>query len=254
MTAVKERPYTFSAEMVRSILEGRKTQFCRALEPQPGPDVVEYVRHGDEWLARINTVDEEGVQTVSTMGNVSLRLSCPYGLPGDRLWVREPWRVEKFGYDSRSGIYQNQRIRYEADDLDEKLLHPPASRFGVVWRWPSHMPRAASRLTLEITGVTVTRVWGISEEDALAEGMTPEIDVRLRREYPDLTPSEGFDPSRTFWLYWESLNAKARRHTKTRLEWRLNPWIYAIKFAVVDARPGEDSEAYFCGYQKENYR
>ena len=162
-----ERPILFSAPMVRAILAGTKTQTRRVLAPRClgfidcccGGAAAQWVADGDRWHcgtcgggARLTPRDVEYVR-------------CPYGQPGDRLWVRETFA---------EGIHQMADVNhwvYAADRFGEQ------QRLGDRWKPSIHMPRAASRITLEITGVRVERLQAISEADAIAEGA---------RHFPDL--------------------------------------------------------------------
>lgn len=144
---VKERPIMFSGEMVRALLAGTKTQTRRVVKPQP--QHIEWFAHQNGWCARVRDTEPQYEM-----------VRCPYGVPGDRLWVREAW----CNYGGKT-IY---RADYGA--------HTPISDgIGGPWKPSIHMPRQASRLTLEITAVRVERVQSISEEDALAEGLTVRI-------------------------------------------------------------------------------
>jgi hypothetical protein len=136
---MKERPILFSGNMVRTLLAGTKLQTRRLLRPKH--------LSGSGWH-----VPNAGA-TSDTMTTVLARF-CPYGQPGDRLWVRETWRVETSG--------EVQTLYYRADEP----WHD-----GAGWSPSIHMPRWASRLTLEVTAVRVQRACEISEEDALAEGV-----------------------------------------------------------------------------------
>ena len=135
-----ERPILFSGPMVRAILEGRKTMTRRVIKLQPtGAADVQYR------VAAAVTMPVSGRQQV-----------CPYGRVGDHLWVRETWAPHAWPPTGPS--YQ-----YAADDQ-----YPAPER----WRPSIHMPRAASRITLEVLNVRVERLHDISEEDAKAEGVT----------------------------------------------------------------------------------
>jgi hypothetical protein len=166
MTATKERPVIFSGPMVRAILAGRKTQTRRLVKPQPnwhargtGPTLgigcsIRVERGVAGWYGpALGAIHAEwGLAT------------CPYGLPGDRLWVRETWGWKDVPLYSPDGAYSipsgEKEIVYRAD----QRFQPDR------WRSPIHMPRAASRITLEITGVRVERLTKVSSEDAAAEG------------------------------------------------------------------------------------
>ena len=143
-TIKKERPILFSAPMVLAILEGRKTMTRRIIKDQPKID-----EQTGDWLW-IDTADMQRVRPISEYIDVK-SAHCKYGKPGDRLWVRETFFVD--------GPF----IQYRAD-------HPDAPN-ETTWKPSIFMPRAASRILLEITDVRAERLWDISEEDAAAEGV-----------------------------------------------------------------------------------
>lgn len=208
-TAVKERPILFSGEMVQAILAGRKTQTRRVIKPQPVehfafmPLSTELVGVGDP---------RKGWQV------------CPYGVPGDRLWVRETWQFADWTEDGEP------YIRYAADGADIlccpaddwadrawdtwATLSDPANRAidgcsaDRKWRPSIFLPRWASRITLEITGVRVERLLEISEADKLAEGAT------------EAAP---------FGTVWRKIN------TKSPYRWEDNPWAWVVEFRRIDA-------------------
>ncbi|WP_035601682.1 hypothetical protein, partial [Edwardsiella tarda] len=165
---MKERPIIFNDEMVRAILDGRKTMTRRTMKVQPTPSKT---RPGDfsfpskklESMVYVSDL-APGNSPISDSHLFFQECCCPYGQPGDRLWVRET-----FG---DCGV----RFVYRADTDDGAACQ--------VKRWtPSiHMPRWASRITLEITDVRVERLQDITEEEAKAEGATPAM-------YP-ITPPE----------------------------------------------------------------
>lgn len=166
----RERPILFSAEMVRAILDGRKTQTRRVLSPQPFPPLSGKYPPSDPFLC------DDGVWRFMC-GQVCYDhndIRCPFGLVGDRLWVRETFIV---GYPSGvagawsvivpSGVrhQQERRAFYRADGND------PPDEAQRPWRSPIHMPRWASRIALEITAVRVQPVQDIGGLDAIAEGI-----------------------------------------------------------------------------------
>ncbi len=173
---MKERGIIFNAEMVRAILDGRKTQTRRIIKSVP----TTHNFHG--WIMSSTCAKDEGKACWAT-GNSPLlkdpiRLKCPLGKIGDRLWVRETWQgplVDEDhldNYRADADKFQTSEFcEYAADggprpefcDLDGNI------HFG--WRPSIHMPRWASRILLEITGVRVERLHDISEEDAVAEGV-----------------------------------------------------------------------------------
>ncbi|TXH90322.1 MAG: hypothetical protein E6Q78_05105 [Rhodoferax sp.] len=173
---MKEHPILFSAPMVRAILAGTKTQTRRVVKPTP------------EWIGK------SGV--LSFNGRVGLpHAICPYGQPGDRLWVREAWN----GYGPfKDGMH----YYYRATDQN-----PDSTK----WKPSIHMPRAASRITLEITGVRVERLQDISEADAKAEGY---------KEFPGSVNQ--MDPVTWYQALWEQINGPGA--------WDANPWVWVVKF------------------------
>ena len=205
---MKDRPILFSAPMVRAILAGRKTVTRRVMKPHPNH--VE--RRDGEWLdVWEQEISGEGARSVEYEARERV-IRCPYGVPGDRLWVRETWGY--FGGDEY--LYQHSRaaVGYRADHLDH--LPIPGGR----WRPSIHMPRWASRLTLDVVSVRVERVQEIRCHDIRAEGVAcPEHDFpggfcvsecrSLRRAFADL---------------WDSINA-ARG-----FGWDANPWVFRVEF------------------------
>ena len=201
---MKERPILFSAPMVRAILEGRKTQTRRVVKIQPQAQPTS-----------AKNLNNNGQQTwVSPTDMGSLWQVCPYGQPGDRLWVRESfqpllvegvkWRDSNYktgvGY-APNYVATSPVIEFMDCGHDDEIT-PRVT--------PSiFMPRWASRITLEITGVRVQRLQEISIEDALAEGITHSTFNAPRVEYQ--------------WL-WDSINAKSG------LDWNKNPFVWAISF------------------------
>lgn len=192
---MKERPILFNGDMVRAILDGRKTQTRRVVKPQPGSD------NRIPWPGRKNIV--ANIRDERVLG------FCPYGQPGDRLWVRETWAMS--GY---------QRVEYRAAPAD-------GSDFRCVDRWrPSiHMPRWACRITLEITGVRVERLQEISEKDAKAEGLHYHSDMygyRLYGKYSGIGPTDDVGALDAFRSLWESINGPS--------SWDATPWVWVIEF------------------------
>jgi hypothetical protein len=206
-TAVKERPILFSGPMVRAILEGRKTQTRRVMKPQPQNETC------FAWFPPTGIVNAApgGLWTDTPRAFVQ---PCPYGDPGERLWVRESfdWIAGKMVH-AVGGLSETKRIeniRYRADGGN------PAS-----CRWtPSiHMPRWASRITLEIDDVRVQRLQEISEEDALAEGIDDAWLVK-HQVSPPRVPS--------FQALWDDING-------AKHPWASNPWLWAITFRRIEA-------------------
>lgn len=219
--AVRERPILFSGEMVRAILDGRKTQTRRVILPQPlSMELEPMVRDHDEHPARFFLCDAQLSRRIwaarynrrSAVGpgewkwaTSELRAACPFGQPGDRLWVRETWA-------SAGGEDEQPYAVYRADMRGQLV--------GIA-RWvPSiHMPRWASRLTLEITEVRVERVQEITEADAKAEGTAPESCTSRPCSCAHL---HGYR------RLWDSLNGPRG------YGWDANPWVWVLTFRRVE--------------------
>ena len=179
-TAVKERPILFSGPMVRAILDGRKTQTRRIVKPQPA--AAPSVNKAQYWVG------------------------CPYGGVGTRLWVRETWRSISSG--TREGGFD-----YRAND-------PSASGVGfTAWKPSIHMPRVASRITLEITAVRVERLKDISAEDAKAEGISNVFDAVFLGKARSVEAA-------CYATLWESINGEG--------SWAVNPWVWVVEFKKVE--------------------
>lgn len=202
-----EHPILFNSEMVRAILGGRKTQTRRVVKPQP---MLSNIRLGEKTLAARHALELKWLA----------KNKCPYGVPGDKLWVRETFR--HFGNVSNSGITKAY-IEYKADG--ETLKRGKWEEKAPIKSWwntgktpwsPSiHMPRWASRITLEVTGVRVERVQDIRDADAIAEGIDPK-EVAAR----------GWVDARVgFRDLWDSINAK--------YPWESNPWVWIVEFRNV---------------------
>lgn len=205
-----ERPILFSAPMVRAILDGRKTQTRRIVKPQP-PEWAQFAqpvvggaakpRTGWDWTDR--DVDSDSLMHWPSYDKP---MPCPYGQPGDQLWVRETWAVPH-ALDGRKPRYvpADARFHYRADE----------DAGGLLWRPSIHMPRWASRITLEITEVRVERLNAITGMDAKREG----VDV------PPWIPEDGADldwAKGTFAGMWESIHGPD--------SWAANPWVWVIGF------------------------
>ncbi|MFS8079924.1 hypothetical protein UDZ25_14225 [Serratia marcescens] len=181
---MKERPVIFNGEMVRAILDGRKTQTRRVMKVQPSEhfhpmNMSLELDYSARWYTP-GVIDKDGYLQPATgqvfgVAGEDEGYACPFGTVGDRLWVRETWSSDFANY------YPNDRVWYAADnnrcsDIEVvngvRGIYSPESDVHVPFRWrPSiHMPRWASRITLEITAVRVERLNDISHDDAKAEG------------------------------------------------------------------------------------
>ena len=206
MSQVKERPILFSAPMVRAILEGRKSVTRR---PVKG--------------AGLNWLEDFTPDYVADPAN-SL---CPYGKPGDRLWVRETFiDLRGTGVEHRPDPDGPlQRYAYAADCRPGSHSDEARKDFGLKYKPSIHMPRAACRILLEISDVRVERLQDITEEQAKTEG------VRLYTDHAELGDwwhVEGIetysaDPRKSFELLWSSVGG----------DWNANPWVWAVSFKRV---------------------
>lgn len=216
---VREGPILMSGPMVRATLDGRKTKTRRVVKPQPPEDcgrghVGMYhptiVRRGEE---------EPGPETFGAWwcdGEFAVR--CPYGNVGDRLWVRESWAPVSAAEEGATG----RGALYRCDPMFDSMN--PAD-FAWNWKPSIHMPRWASRLTLEITEVRVERLHDCTEEDARAEGLA--FDGRYWEGGPHPikgTPKVFATARQAYASFWDSLNAKRGFGSHT------NPWIWVIGF------------------------
>lgn len=225
MTAVKERPILFSGPMVRALLAGRKTQTRRVVKPQPPATAVDagHIMSGNPasngvWL----WLDSTELMDASPIGD---GFRCPYGVPADRLWVKETHAiVPRTAYAMSEGVQQTLR----PDDEHDAAIYAAGwerSRPGR-WRPSIHMPRWASRLTLAITDVRVERLQDITAADAHAEGCDP---VHMQPGGATGNPSDGWlDYREGYRSLWNQINGPD--------SWDANPWVWAITFDV-EARP-----------------
>lgn len=203
---MKERGVIFNSEMVRAILAGRKTQTRRIVKSVP----TTHDFHG--WIMSSTCAKDEG-KAVWAIGDSPLlkdpiRLNCPLGKIGEQLWVRETWQC---------GLCTESTFAYKAthkpSDLEEGWYEK------IKWRPSAQMPRWASRILLEITGVRVERLQSISEEDAKAEGFD--------NSQSDAANSIGWfeKPIRAFRRAWENIYGADG--------WDSNPWVWVIEFRRV---------------------
>ena len=213
---MKTRPILFNGEMVRAILDGRKTQTRRVIKPQPVT-----CDRGPAWAVT----------------NAHRMKPCPYGVPGDRLWVRETWATD--------GVYDDTRPVL----LDEFIepFYRASGESASRWRPSIHMPRWASRITLEVLSVRVERVQDITITDATAEGRklgdpTAILQAALDAEAEDwaMARAAGFSQQEIedgesggmlaiYWFrrLWDTINAKRG------YGWAANPWVWVVGSKVV---------------------
>lgn len=211
-TTIKERPILFSGAMVNAILSGAKTQTRRVIKT-------------DNHSADLDTYFMDGEPSVLGMQFTDgTKVKCPYGKVGDRLWVRETFLDgEDFPCSPHYDDPLVSRWAYRADcPLDQQKSIP--------WKPSIFMPRAASRITLEITGVRVERLNEISEKDAMSEGLirwnSPTLDDT--RTHFGLSVADVWETkaSRAFARIWDKINRKTH-------PWASNPYVWVIEFKKI---------------------
>ena len=262
-----ERPILFSSPMVRAILDGTKTQTRRAIRIDDSPILTSkpgVYQRGIPRNAQNVRMCASYLKCDAPAGSaaVSSRVPCPYGFVDERLWVRETW-ASAVGVDSKAPvdfIHQGWPIWYAVDD---SVAYPGASNGGPSFmtrgktRVSIHMPREASRITLEINEVRVQRLQQISGEDARAEGVQYPVSTK---DCPPGTCKPLFalgdgtidraiewgiysrpgqraerepthdDMSRLYFAQlWDSINGK-----RPGCSWRDNPWLWCISFKRVE--------------------
>jgi hypothetical protein len=224
---MKERPILFSAPMVRGLLNDTKTQTRRLIKPQPYVDPQgNFCWNGWNYGQDFSGPHIQAIASPLPSSRTG-RVLCPYGKPGDRLWVRETWGMFKKTPDNHvhacvrgDGRPSGFEPHYRATDTWEMPVG--------AWRPSIHMPRWASRITLEITEVRVERLQDISVADAIAEGIESE---------PGTAHWKNYDTSPGGWRYWESPIQSYRtlwNSINGPDAWDANPWVWAVSFERVE--------------------
>lgn len=215
---MKSTPMLYNTEMVRALLSGAKTQTRRPVKFPACPcgcgtpsEFDGYAPNGDVLCSRCDQ------PTGSTV------LRNPFGVPGDRLWVRETWAVPE-GSTSPGDVAYRADLRPE-DEAEERRVRRLVKRVDNPWRPSIHMPRWAARIFLEIIDVRIQRVQEITEEDARAEGIDngPELGPRLYPSPRAARSSLGY--RNRFAEVWEDIYGT----------WDANAWVRALTFRRIEA-------------------
>ena len=204
MTKITERGMIFNGEMVRALLDGRKTQTRR---------IIKDCTVGSDQISKFIQIEKKFIGCYPEDVPELIRECCPYGVPGDRIWVREAFRVHSRATDVATLVYKAS----ERNSWTEQTRRVPVAvcnKPATPEKWtPSlHMPRWASRILLEITGVRVERLRSMSQDDARAEGV--------------IAASGPMEAGLAFRELWDSIYGEE--------SWKANPWVWVIEFKRVE--------------------
>ncbi|MCY1789180.1 hypothetical protein [Klebsiella pneumoniae] len=241
---MKERGMIFNAEMVRALLDGRKTQTRRIVKGTDG--AVKFCKewdiNGEEIFVVLGEKDRTGMNPV--LGAIS----CPFGAVGDRIWVRETFQGPLFDYDLMDSYCKDptpfekpEFCVYKADGVPAPEFYDADDELHCCWRPSIHMPRWASRIQLEITDVRVERLNAISEEDAQSEGVHTEV-------WDQTVVARNYAARDEFFQFWSEdmphyveMNQLYRSSFRSLWEsiygaenWQANPWVWVIEFKRVE--------------------
>ncbi|SBK43382.1 morphogenetic protein [Klebsiella variicola] len=202
----------FNAEMVRALLSGRKTQTRRIIKPQP--EAILSGRLSGKWLSRpLNGLLLPKIEDIA--------IHCPFGVVGDRIWVRETFQGPLFDYDLMDSYCKDptpfekpEFCVYKADGVPAPEFYDADDELHCCWRPSIHMPRWASRILLEITNVRVERLKSISDGDAIREGCST-ADMKSGDCVADV-----------FARLWASIYGDE--------SWNSNPWVWVIEFKRIE--------------------
>lgn len=240
---IKERPILFNAPMVIAILDGRKTHTRR---------LVKISKERGEWEASTiggaGVKHPDGTQAVeqacirnTTTGKV---ITCPHGIMGDRLWVRETWQGPLFygeiPEDWNSDKYKTPEYCHYKASGDSCDFIDADDNFVERWSPSIHMPRWASRILLEVTNVRVERLQDISKEDAISEGFKAitKDGKTIKYGVPDADGYPGNDDIGWDWCDWDVNPVIAYKRLYESINgtgsWDMNPWVWVIEFKVIE--------------------
>jgi hypothetical protein len=225
---ITQRPILMSTPMVEGTFAGRKWETRRIIDPQPIKNQEGYYYWHKQTRAKHVTWN----RMTPGLFKMNAPSECPYGQPGDILWVRETWCKVPFESGPEKG-----KIHYEFKS--EADIAGMGNPFGEKWKPSIHLPKAAARLWLEITKVRVERLQEITEADAIAEGVEPincfNIDTHQNEiRYRDYSrPTIDHPRARLFHsaiasyrTLWEKINGVA--------SWHDNPWVWVIAYKKID--------------------
>jgi len=242
-----KRPIIFSGPMVQAILDGRKTQTRRIVKGASGATSI--------WGG-----ERDGLWSIERFGEpCQAMIRCPYGHPGDVLWVRETWQMlDPFAINYQATPTRDGQAAQCLCSILGLMIRrdQEAGRDPYRWRVPIFMPHWACRLFLQVLSVRVERVQEISEEDVHAEGV--DCDLCDERFPGSSCDNPKFYYQRQFANLWDSINAKkgpvvkasdlSHLSLEAKLEflaarkcghaWAANPWVWVVEFKVANAPGG----------------
>ncbi|HEE5245290.1 TPA: hypothetical protein R7J74_003205 [Klebsiella pneumoniae] len=218
-----ERGMIFNADMVRAILDGRKTQTRRPIKwKQTRFTEIGEREDGSKWPW------SEDAERACDFWH-----PCPFGAVGDRIWVRETFQGPLFDYDLMDNYCKDptpfekpEFCVYKADGVPAPEFYDADDELHCCWRPSIHMPRWASRILLEITDVRVERLNAISEEDARAEGIIDGGCLNCGEPEPCGCANPEPDATDAFAYLWQSIYGQDN--------WNANPWVWVIEFKRVE--------------------
>ncbi|MHA0515569.1 morphogenetic protein [Citrobacter portucalensis] len=213
-----ERGMIFNSEMVRAILDGHKTQTRRPIKFPFKDRNLGCELSGNELAGELSA------------GNY---LNSPFGKPGDRIWLRETFQGPLFDFDQMDAyckdstpFEKSQFCVYKADGKPAPEFFDADDNLHYCWRPSIHMPRWASRITLEITDARVERLNAISEEDARAEGIIDGGCLNCGEPEPCACANPEPDATDAFACLWQSIYGQEN--------WNANPWVWVIEFERIE--------------------
>ena len=212
-----ERPILFSTPMVQAILAGRKTQTRRTNK------LEEVNERAGDFIRPILDSNGEWVFSSELGAPKQVRVKCPYGKPGDLLWVRESctWIINDHAHDLLEGSRENTQWVYKAS-MHEDFMEYAKEKYGYKWKPSIHMPKAAARIWLKVTNVRVERLHNITDNDVSAEGAQDSwfSTYELASE-----PKQGWMLN-GFKRLWQSINGEQ--------SWNANPWVWVVEFERIE--------------------